>query len=52
MIIPFTIMLGTVGYFYYKSKDKISLNDLEKTKSSGEQKKEDDPYKNLEDLFI
>ena len=52
MIIPLTIILGTVGYFHYKSKDKISLDNLEKIKSSGEQKKEDDPYKNLEDLFI
>ena len=45
MIIPFTLLFGALGYLYYKSKDEVSLD-------HSEQLKEDDLYKDLEDLFI
>ena len=52
MIIPITIMFGAIGYFYYKSKDEISLIEAEKIYSSKEKIEDDDLYKDLEDLFI
>ena len=51
MIIPFTILLGTVGYFFYKSKDEVHLVDIDQLDSSREEK-DDDLYQDLEDLFI
>ena len=52
MIIPITFLFGVVGYLYYKSKDEISLLEVDQFDSSKEQIEEDDLYKNLEDLFI
>ena len=52
MIIPFTILLGAVGYLYYNSKVEASLIELDQLDSSKEKIKDDDLYKDLEDLFI
>ena len=52
MIIPFTLLLGAVGYFYYKSKNEVSLVEVEKLDSPCDQIDQDDLYKDLEDLFI
>tara|TARA_S200000501_G_scaffold366431_1_gene401160 strand:- start:447 stop:605 length:159 start_codon:yes stop_codon:yes gene_type:complete len=52
MIIPFTLLFGAFGYLYYKSKDEVSLVELEKSDSSSDQIDQDDLYKDLEDLFI
>ena len=49
MIILFTLLLGAIGYFYYISKDEVSLVQSGDLK---EQIEEDDLYKDLEDLFI
>ena len=51
MIIPFTLLLGAVGYIYYKSKEEISLIEKENVDSTSDQI-EDDLYRDLEDLFI
>ena len=53
MIIPFTLLFGAIGYFFYhKSKDDVSLDLIETLDSSRESIKEDDLYKDIEDLFI
>ena len=52
MIIPFTILLGAVGYLYYNSKDEVSLIEIDQLDSSKEKVADDDLYKSLEDLFI
>ena len=52
MIIPFTLMLGALGYLYYKSKDEVSLVEVEKSDSQNSIMDQDDLYKDLEDLFI
>ncbi len=52
MIIPFTLLLGAVGYLYYKSKDELSLVECDQLETSNEEKEDDDLYKDLEDLFI
>ena len=52
MIIPFTLLIGAIGYLYYKSKDEVSLIEVEKLDSDIDQKDQDDLYKDLEDLFI
>ena len=52
MIIPFTLLFGAIGYLYYKSKDEVSLVNVEKLDSSRDQLDKDDQYKDLEDLFI
>ena len=52
MIIPITILLGAVGYFYYKSKEEITLIEVDQLDSSKEKITDDDLYKDLEDLFI
>ena len=52
MIIPITILFGAVGYLYYKSKDEVTLVDVEKLDSPSNQLDQDDLYKDLEDLFI
>ena len=52
MIIPFIILFGAVGYFYYNSKEEVTLiegNQLDKT---NEKIEDDDLFNNLEDLFI
>ncbi len=52
MIIPFTLLFGALGYLYYKSKDEVSLVEVEKLDSSNDQLDQDDLYEDLEDLFI
>ena len=52
MIIPFTLMVGAIGYLYYKSKDEVSLIEEEKLDSPSNQLDQDDLNKDLEDLFI
>ena len=52
MIIPFTLLIGAIGYLYYKSKDEVSLMEVEKLDSDSDQKDQDDLYNDLEDLFI
>ena len=52
MIVPFTLLIGAIGYLYYKSKDEVSLIEVEKLDSASDQKDHDDLYKDLEDLFI
>ena len=52
MIIPFTLLIGAIGYLYYKSKDEVSLIEVEKIDSDSDKNDQDDLYKDLEDLFI
>ena len=52
MIIPITILFGALGYLYYKSKDEVPLIEYEQSDITNEKLKEDDLYKDLEDLFI
>ena len=52
MIIPFTLLFGAIGYLYYKSKDEVSLIEVEKFDAPSNQLDQDDLYKDLEDLFI
>ena len=52
MIIPFTLLFGAIGYLYYKSKDEVSLVEVDKLDSPSNQLDQDDLYKDLEDLFI
>ena len=52
MIIPFTLLFGANGYLYYKSKDEVSLVEVEKLDSPSNQLDQDDLYKDLEDLII
>ena len=52
MIVPFTLLLGALGYFCYKSKDELTLLKQEKTNSQNEDIENDDLYSDLEDLFI
>tara|TARA_Y100000991_G_scaffold209664_1_gene190067 strand:- start:399 stop:554 length:156 start_codon:yes stop_codon:yes gene_type:complete len=51
MIIPLTLLFGALGYFYYKSKDEVTLVKDDLLDMPSEQL-EDDSYKDLEDLFI
>ena len=49
MILPTSLLLGALGYLFYTSKKEVLLDHddpLEK------KKKNDDLYKDLEDLFI
>ena len=48
MILPTTLVLGAIGYFFYRSKkeespDKVPLSN---------NKEDDDLYRDLEDLYI
>jgi len=52
MIIPLTLLLGALGYFYYKSKDEVTLIEEDKSINPCLQNEDDDLYKDLEDLFI
>ena len=45
MILPTTLLLGSIGYLFYTSKKELSLDHLDP-------KENDDLYKDLEDLFI
>ena len=49
MILPTTLILGTLGYLFYTSKKKLSLDHYDPLDN---QKENDDLYKDLEDLFI
>ena len=49
MILPTTLLLGTLGYLFYTSKRELSLDQNELIKN---QEENDDLYKDLEDLFI
>ena len=52
MIISLTLLLGALGYFYYKSKDEVPLLEYDQIDIPKEQLEEDDLYNDLEDLFI
>ena len=52
MIIPITLLFGAIGYLYYKSKEEVSLIEVEKQEPPIDQIDQDDLYKDLEDLFI
>ena len=52
MIIPFTLLFGAIGYLYYKSKEEVSLEEVEKLDTPSNHLDQDDLYKDLEDLFI
>ena len=52
MIIPLTLLFGALGYLYYKSKEEITLEEIENLDSKNKQINEDNLYKDLEDLFI
>ena len=52
MIISITLLFGAIGYLYYKSKDEVTLIEVEKQDSPSDQIDQDDLYKDLEDLFI
>ena len=47
MILPTTILFGTLIYLFYSSKKELSLDQLDP-----KEKENDDLYKDLEDLFI
>ena len=49
MIILFTLLFGAIGYYYYMSKDEVSLVQFDDPEK---QREDDDLYKDLEDLFI
>ena len=49
MILPTTLLLGALGYLFFTSKRKLSLDQHELIEN---QKENDDLYKDLEDLFI
>ena len=49
MILPTTLLIGTLGYFFYTSKKELSLDHHDHIEN---QKETDDLYKDLEDLFI
>ena len=47
MILPTTLLLGSLGYLFYTSKKELSLDNL-----NPKEKENDDLYKDLEDIFI
>ena len=49
MILPTTLILGALGYLFYSSKKELSLDHQDPLENK---KKDDDLYKDLEDLFI
>ena len=48
MILPTTLLLGALGYLFYTSKRELSIDHHDLI----ENQKENDLYKDLEDLFI
>ncbi len=52
MVISLTLVLGAVGYLYYKSKDEVFLYKDDQSNATNEKIEDDDLYKDLEDLFI
>ena len=49
MILPTTLLLGTLGYLFYTSKKELLLDEDSPLENS---KGNDELYKDLEDLFI
>jgi len=49
MILPTTLLLGTLAYLFYTSKKELILDNEEYFETP---KERDDLYKDLEDLFI
>ena len=49
MILPTTLLLGSLGYLFYKSKKELLQDDLDPKENQNDN---DDLYKDLEDLFI
>ena len=49
MILPTTLLLGTLGYLFYNSKKELSIDHHNNTDN---QKENDDSNKDLEDLII
>ena len=49
MILPATLLLGSLGYLLYTSKKELSIYHHNPKEN---QKENDDLYKDLEDLFI
>ena len=49
MILPTTLLLGTLGHLLYTSKKELSLDNHDLIENK---KEKDDMYKDLEDLFI
>jgi len=49
MILPTTLLLGSLVYLFYTSKKELSLDHHDLIEN---QKENDDLYKDLEDLFI
>jgi len=47
MILPTTLLLGSLGYLFYKSKKELLLDHIDPKENEN-----DDLYKDLEDLFI
>tara|TARA_S200000501_G_C20603112_1_gene646823 strand:+ start:193 stop:351 length:159 start_codon:yes stop_codon:yes gene_type:complete len=52
MIVSFTLLLGALGYLYYKSKDEVNLFIDSELETPNEKIEDDDLYRDLEDLFI
>ena len=52
MIIPFTLILGGVGYLFYKSKNQVYFVEGDNINTPIGAKDEEDLYKDLDDLFI
>ena len=48
MILPATLLLGILGYLFYTSKKELLIDHNDPLVNQ----KEDDLYKDLEDLFI
>ena len=48
MVLPTTIILGILGYLFYKTKEEVTLADDIKSENN----EDEDLYKDLEDLFI
>ncbi len=49
MILPTTLLLGSLGYLFYASKKELSVDNHNPTEN---QKENDYLYEDLEDLFI
>ena len=49
MIIPATILFGSLGYLFYTSKRELTIDHHDLIDN---QKENDDLYNDLEDLFI
>ena len=52
MIIPFTLLLGTIAYVFYNSKEEVPLIEENQFDSPYKNIEGDDLYRDLEDLFI